>query len=188
MSVFKYSKYKILIDPKSSKIQGLSVGDVVRRQYVDAKSVIYSLLLVLETGTETITSSSGELQSQSFFIGALLDGDEPQNGQLLDFVRTTNMFNLDRSGALYLTASDSESPYMDTIDGMAVENSMCFPYMSGGTSTTADAKKYAILGESLASGTYTESSPEAKRIFRITKNNVANSSAAYIGLKQTVSK
>ena len=45
-----------------------------------------------------------------YFIGALLDGDEPQNGELLDFVRVTSLFDSSRSGALYLTASDGEAP------------------------------------------------------------------------------
>ena len=71
-------------------------------------------------------------QDAPYFIGALLDGDEPQGGELLDFVRITNLFDTARSGALYLTASDSDSPYMDVIDGMATERSLCYPVMDGG--------------------------------------------------------
>lgn len=187
MSVFKYSKYKILIDPKSHKTQGLSVGDVVRRQYVDASGTIYSLMLVLETGVDMITSASGEQNQSHYFVGALLEGDEPTNGQLLDFVRTTNLFNLERSGALYLTASDSASPYMDVIDGMSVDKSMCFPYMGGGSPNVADPTKYAIQGANYVTTAYSATKTDASRVFRATRNSVANTDNAFIGLKQSLS-
>lgn len=119
MALFTYSKYKILIDPESKKTQGLQVGDVVRRQYFDCPNLIYSLMVVLETGRDIVRE-----KESPYFIGALVEGDEPQQGELLDFVRVTNLFNSARSGALYLTASDSESPFMDVIDGMATEHSL----------------------------------------------------------------
>ena len=127
MSKFNYPSFKILIDPQSKKTQGLRVGDVVRRQYFDHPKLVYSLMVVTETGIDVI--GQGE---SAYFIGALVEGDEPKSGELLDFVRVTNLFNTDRSGALYLTASDSEAPYLDVIDGMAVEQSLCYPYMGGG--------------------------------------------------------
>lgn len=127
MSVFRYSKYKVRIDPDSQKTQGLHVGDIVRRQYAGRERAVYSLMCVTETGTELV----GDKEAP-YFIGALLDGDEPQSGELLDFVRSTNLFDTARSGALYLTASDSEAPYMDVIDGMATERSLCYPVMNGG--------------------------------------------------------
>ena len=54
MAKYEYSKYKIIIDPESKKVQGLRVGDVVRRQYFDKPNLIYSLMLVLEVGTYNI--------------------------------------------------------------------------------------------------------------------------------------
>lgn len=120
MALFKYSQYKIIIDPESKKTQGLRVGDVVRRQYRDGNNLIYSLMIVLENGTDVING-----EESHYFTGALVEGDAPQNGELLDFVRMTNLFNPERSGALYLTASDSASPYLDVIDGMATEHSLC---------------------------------------------------------------
>lgn len=101
MSLLNYNKYKICISPKSAKRQGLCMGDVVRRQYFDGKNVVYSLMTVLETGIDTITTLEGEEQESAYFIGALLDGDIPQNGQILDFVRVTSLFDKDRSGAMY---------------------------------------------------------------------------------------
>ena len=91
MSLLKYNKYKICISPKSAKRQGLRMGDVVRRQYFDGKNVVYSLMTVLETGIDTITTLEGEEQESAYFVGALLDGDVPQNGQILDFVRVTSL-------------------------------------------------------------------------------------------------
>lgn len=119
MSKYNYSTYKIIIAPDSHKTQGLQTGDVVRRQYRDANQLIYSLVIVLETGTDIINGKESH-----YFIGALVEGDAPQNGELLDFVRLTNLFDEQRSGALYLTASDSNSPYLDVIDGMATEHSL----------------------------------------------------------------
>lgn len=135
MSVYNYSKYKILIDPESKKTQGLQVGDVVRRQYFDNPNLIYSLMIVLKTGSEIVRE-----KESPYFVGALIEGDEPRQGELLDFIRITNLFNSDRSGALYLTASDSEAPYMDVIDGMATEHSL---YLQ-------EKPKRIVTGESFA--------------------------------------
>lgn len=119
MAIFHYNKYKILIDPDSKKSQGLQVGDVVRRQYTDQPNLIYSLMVVLDTGIDLIGGKESH-----YFVGALLEGEEPRNGQLLDFVRVTSLIDNDRSGALYLTASDNEAPYMDVIDGLGTEHSL----------------------------------------------------------------
>ncbi len=119
MAKYEYSKYKIIIDPESKKTQGLRVGDVVRRQYFDNPNLIYSLMVVLDAGIDTIGG-----QESHYFIGALLEGDAPQNGELLDFVRVTSLIDTGRGGALYLTASDSDAPYMDVIDGLGFEYSL----------------------------------------------------------------
>nr|DAI00496.1 MAG TPA: tail protein [Caudoviricetes sp.] len=119
MSKYNYPKFKIIIDPESKKTQGLRTGDVVRRQYFDNPNLVYSLMIVLDTGTDIIRDKESH-----YFIGGLFEGDEPKKGEILNFVRVTNLFDRGRSGALYLTASDSESPYMDVIDGMATEHSL----------------------------------------------------------------
>lgn len=185
MSRYNYNRYKILIDPDSHKIQGLQTGDVVRRQYFDGKDLIYSLMVVLETGTDTIRDkTSKELQS-SYFIGALVEGDAPVNGELLDFVRVTSLFNLDRSGALYLTATDSEAPFMDVVDGIATEFSLCYPYMGGGNPDIADTQKYACIGSDFITSAYFNSKLDAYRVFRITRNGNA-ADGDIIGFKQTL--
>ncbi|SBV93154.1 hypothetical protein KL86DYS2_10490 [uncultured Dysgonomonas sp.] len=186
MSVFRYSKFKIIIDPKSKKTQGLSIGDIVRRQYVDNQSTIYSLMLVLETGVDVYIGANNNEEKSSYFIGALLNGDEPTNGQILDFVRVTNLFNINRSGALYLTASDNDSPYLDIVDGMATEKSLCFPSMSGGSPDLPDIKRYAVSGDGYVDTSYTASIDGASRVFRIVRNNIVNIANAKIGLKQTI--
>ena len=179
MSKFNYPSFKILIDPQSKKTQGLRVGDVVRRQYFDHPNLIYSLMVVTETGVDVI--GQGE---SAYFIGALIEGNEPKSGELLDFVRITNLFDTDRSGALYLTASDSEAPYMDVIDGMAVEKSLCYPYMGGGETDVPDMNKYACIGAECLDTRYQSSSEEASRIFRITRNQ-ANAENKVLGIKQS---
>lgn len=186
MSRYNYTKYKILIDPESHKTQGLETGDVVRRQYFDGKSLIYSLMIVLETGTDTILDKTGKELQSSYFIGALVEGDAPVNGELLDFVRITNLFNTNRSGALYLTASDSEAPFMDVTDGMATEFSLCYPFMGGGMPEIGDTRKYAYIGENFITSTYYNSQSDACRIFKITRNSNVATNSDVIGFKQTI--
>lgn len=180
MSKFNYSSFKILIDPQSKKTQGLRVGDVVRRQYFDHPKLVYSLMVVTETGVDVI--GQGE---SAYFIGVLVEGDEPKSGELLDFVRMTNLFDTNRSGALYLTASDSEAPYMDVIDGMAVEKSLCYPYMGGGEADTADMNKYACIGAECLETSYQASGEDASRIFRITRKQ-ADAGNKTLGIKQSL--
>lgn len=179
MAVFRYPTYKIRIAPDSGKTQGLQVGDIVRRQYAERNHTVYSLMAVLETGVETV----GDKEAP-YFIGALIDGDEPQNGELLDFVRITNLFDTSRSGALYLTASDSEAPYMDVIDGMAREHSLCYPEMTGGFADVPDKSKYTVWGNCL-SADYQETDTEASRIVRLTRT-AQTSDGTPFGLKQTI--
>ena len=179
MAVFRYSRYKIRINPDSGKTQGLQPGDIVRRQYAERDHTVYSLMAVLETGVETIGGKEAP-----YFIGALLDGDRPQNGELLDFVRVTNLFDASRSGAIYLTASDSEAPYMDVIDGMASERSLCYPEMAGGIADIPDKSKYAVWGECL-SADYKATETEASRIVRLTRKAQISDGMPF-GLKQTL--
>lgn len=153
MAVFPYRKFKISLAPNSSKLQGLRVGDIVRRQYFDnqlernddgsysGKNVgtIYSLMCVLEVGIDLIPQFDSENNpiydnqgvqlefQQPWFIGALLDGAVPKDGELLDFVRITSLYDTNRSGALYLTASDDMAPFMDVIDGIGHDASLCWP-------------------------------------------------------------
>lgn len=188
MSLYKYDRYKILLDPESHKTQGLQVGDVVRRQYLDGKNLIYSLMIVLQTGIDIILDKTGKELESSYFIGALIEGNEPVNGELLDFVRTTNLFNADRSGALYLTASDSEAPFMDIIDGMAFENSLCYPIMGEGRVDEADSERYSCIGTDFVTSTYFVSQLDAHRVFRITRNGNVPVIGDVIGFKQTLKK
>lgn len=128
MALYNYKKYKVSLRHDSKKTQGLKTGDIVRRQYFDGKNVIYSLMCVLSYGTEEVVDEeTNEVVSRNYFIGALLEGDAPDNDQILDFARITNLFDTQRSGALYLTASDQESPYMDVIDGIGKNSSLCWP-------------------------------------------------------------
>lgn len=174
MALYNYSKYKILIDPGSKKTQGLRVGDIVRRQYFDYPNLIYSLMVVIETGVDVI----GEKES-SYFIGGLIEGDEPKNGELLDFVRVTNLFDQNRSGALYLTASDSEAPFMDVIDGLAYEKSLCFPYMGNTQPEQHDKYTYTCFGNDFLQPEYIKSDLDIYRIYRLTRNSTPKTATSY---------
>lgn len=188
MALFNYSKFKVRIDPQSKKAQGLQAGDIVRRQYKDGNNIIYSLMVVLEAGIDILHDQNNNEQKSPYFIGALIEGDEPKSGELLDFVRVTNLFNSDRSGAMYLTASDNDSPYMDVIDGMAYDNSLCYPFMGAGEPDIPSINKYACTGSSYLSSEYFKSNKDSYRVFRITRNETPNAENETIGFKQTLEK
>ncbi|MDL2320704.1 hypothetical protein LJC45_06200, partial [Alistipes sp. OttesenSCG-928-B03] len=139
MANVDYPLYKIVIDPESKKTNGFQVGDVVRREYYDHPNLIYSLMVVMETGVDIIGGKDSH-----YFIGALVEGDAPQNGQLLDFVRITSLLNSQRSGAMYLTASDDQAPYMDVIDGLGLEQSLACPEGLLETPDPRDGTKYGF--------------------------------------------
>lgn len=174
MSLINYTKYKISIDPKSKKIQGLQAGDIVRRQYFDGKNTIYSLMAVLDTGIDKIANENGVLEDSPYFVGALLDGDIPSSDQVLDFARMTNLFNADRSGALYLTASDSEAPYMSVLDKLGTEKSLCIPFLPGNTPSIASKNKYHAILNSNGTYSYQKYLDGAYRVFSINKTSSGN--------------
>lgn len=176
MSRYEYSRFKIRIDPTSKKRQGLQAGDVVRRQYADGTRVVYSLMVVLTTGEDSITLPDGRPAASPYFTGALIEGDEPRDGELLDFVRLTNLMDERRSGALYLTASDDDSPYMDVIDGMATERTLCRP---------ASELEYGFAGDGLFAVSYMKDSPGASRIFRLTRNSADDDTPNPVGFRQS---
>lgn len=183
MAVINYRKFKISLRPDSKKTQGLQTGDIVRRQYFDGTNVVYSLMCVLSYGIdESVDATTNEVIRQSYFIGALLDGDGPQTEEILDFARMTNLFNQDRSGALYLTSSDSESPYMDVIDGIAKNCSLCWPVNVADTEYIDSTSQYVVLGDDAVEFSYQKALTEYSRICHIQRTTSAAS--GFIGLKQ----
>ena len=161
MALNEYSRFKIRIDPCSKKRQGLHTGDVVRRQYVDGAQTFYSLMVVLVTGEDSVLLPDGKKASSPYFIGALIEGDDPRDGELLDFVRLTSLTDERRSGAMYLTASDEEAPYMDVIDGMGTERSLFRP---------ASLAAFGCSDNATWSYHYLPSEGPASRIIRITRS------------------
>lgn len=165
----KLEKYQILVAPDSKKIQGLRAGDIVRRQYFDGVNSIYSLMCVLSYGTtkrqvaevnydvdgQPILDADGVVdvvnveKDVPYFIGALLEGNAPQTNELLDFARITNLFNKDRSGALYLTASDNQAPFMDVIDGIGRNKSLCWPEGLASAGFQDAHSQYIVQGNEL---------------------------------------
>lgn len=85
-------------------------------------------MCVLNYGKEEVLDpKTGRTVERNYFIGALLEGDVPKSEQILDFARITNLFDTSRSGAMYLTGSDDQAPYMDVIDGIGRNASLCWP-------------------------------------------------------------
>ena len=181
MAVFEFKKYKISLNSDTNKTQGLRTGDIVRRQYADSKNIIYSLMCVLETGEDSSIVDNEIVKSQ-YFIGALLEGDVPLNGQLLDFVRITNMFDLNRSGVLYLTSSDQQSPYMDVIDGIAKNRSLCWPEGLSVDTTSDSQNQYVVMGKEAVDLRYFKQHTDNSRALRITVSDASYQGA--IGIQQ----
>lgn len=167
MAVFSYRKFKVSLRSDSKKTQGLRTGDIVRRQYFDGTNIIYSLMCVLETGTDTISAGV----EQPYFIGALLEGDPPQTNEILDFARITNLFDTDRSGALYLTASDEQAPFMDVIDGIGRNASLSWPVNVAVPMNEDSQSQYILENPALASTNYIKLLEGNNRVLHITKNS-----------------
>lgn len=197
----KLGKYQILIAPDSKKVQGLRVGDIVRRQYFDGAKIIYSLMCVLSCGTtkrffveaqydsngEPLFDSKGNIlaiqnveRDVPYFIGALLEGDTPKTNELLDFARVTNLFDANRSGALYLTASDDKAPFMDVIDGLGCNKSICWPEGIPSEAFEDARSQYVVRGNGLIA-VYKGNEDDQSRVVRLTRSA---STTGFCGLCQ----
>lgn len=71
MSLTNYPKFKISINPDSKKTQGLQPGDIVRKQYSDGISTIYTLMVVLAVGFDEVPNDKGVIVKSHYFIGSL---------------------------------------------------------------------------------------------------------------------
>lgn len=181
MAVFNYKKFKVSIDPESKKIQGLRTGDIVRRQYQDGNNIVYTLMCVLSSGTDSITEDE-VVKERHYFIGALLEGNAPQSNEILDFIRVANLFDEDRSGAIHLTATDSQSPYMDVIDGIGKNMSFCYPESIASPDFSDSTRQYIIEGSGYVEAEYIKSDNDVNRICHLTRNSDLYDGV--IGLKQ----
>ena len=176
MSVFDYKTYKISLRHDSKKTQGLKTGDIIRRQYSDGEHIIYSLMCVLDYGKEEVLDANENPQERAYFIGALLEGDAPKTSELLDFARITNLFDEERSGALYLTASDSQAPYMDVIDGIGRNASLCWPESVADIASSENidpTSQYVAFGTGCIECDYIKQESEHSRICHIKRNENA---------------
>lgn len=183
MAIHNYKKYQILLHADSKKTQGLKTGDIVRRQYFDGSNIVYSLMCVLDYGTErTRNVSTGLYEERDYFIGALLEGDAPQTNEILDFARITNLFDTDRSGALYLTASDDCAPFMDVVDGIGRNKSLSWPESIATADFEDSESQYVVRGTANLNVEYTPASQDNRRILTITRMNAK--SEAFEGIQQ----
>lgn len=186
MALVDYKKYQVLIKPDSKKVQGLQTGDIVRRQYYDGVNTVYSLMCVLSYGSErTKNTATGLYEDRPYFIGALLEGselDSTNKNELFDFARITNLFNENRSGALYLTASDDDAPFMDVIDGIGKEKSLTWPEGIASEGSEDSESQYIVKGSDHFSQKYTENKGGCNRILTLTRTSDAGDT--FEGIKQ----
>jgi len=183
MPVYNYKKYKISLRHDTKKTQGLRTGDIVRRQYFDGTNLVYSLMCVLSYGTEEVVDSdTNEIVERNYFIGALLEGDVPTSEQLLDFARITNLFDTSRSGALYLTGSDEQSPFMDVIDGIGRNESLCWPENIATADYADSESQYVVVGTDVVSVDYSATMDDNYRVVHIKRDGTVYYD--FVGLQQ----
>jgi hypothetical protein len=190
MFISTKDKYKISLNIDSAKQQGLRTGDIVRRQFYDGNKEVYSLMCVLDYGVDNISvdveNEDGTVKTtektQPWFIGKLLEGNPPAPGELLDFVRITNLFDTDRSGALYLTASDEYSPFMDVIDGIGRNSSLCWPEGLLITSNPNHQSQYNAVGGDDIKAVYSDGDNDVARICGIVRQKETEDN--FVGLRQ----
>nr|DAD84247.1 MAG TPA: hypothetical protein [virus sp. ct0sl4] len=188
---YQYRKYKIALGLDSGKTQGLRTGDIVRRQYFNGKDEIYSLMCVLDYGVDKVKveTEGGEVtKDQPWFIGLLLDGDAPQSGEILDFARVTSLFDTQRSGALYLTATDDQSPFMDVIDGIGRNCSLSWPENGMTPGNPDSACQYVVdgLGASLSLSYQKTATDDVRKdiLNRVVTIHKTAASSGFAGLRQ----
>lgn len=181
MAIYTFKKYKISLQHDSKKTQGLRTGDIVRRQYFDGTNLIYSLMCVLSYGKEEVVdANTNEIVERNYFIGALLEGDIPQSEQILDFARITNLFDTSRSGALYLTGSDDQAPYMDVIDGIGRNASLSWPENIASEDYADAESQYVVSG--VVDAEYLSSVEDNYRVLHLTRQNVVDYN--FVGIQQ----
>lgn len=181
MAIYTFKKYKISLQHDSKKTQGLRTGDIVRRQYFDGTNLIYSLMCVLSYGKEeAVDANTNEIVERNYFIGALLEGDVPQSEQILDFARITNLFDTSRSGALYLTGSDDQAPYMDVIDGIGRNASLSWPENIASEDYADAESQYVVSG--VVDSEYLPSIEDNYRVLHLTRQNVVDYN--FVGVQQ----
>lgn len=181
MAIYTFKKYKISLQHDSKKTQGLRTGDIVRRQYFDGTNLIYSLMCVLSYGKEEVVdANTNEIIERNYFIGALLEGDAPKSEQILDFARITNLFDTSRSGALYLTGSDDQAPYMDVIDGIGKNASLSWPDNIASSDYVDAESQYVVSG--VVDAEYLPSIGDNHRVLHLTRQNVVDYN--FVGIQQ----
>ena len=181
MAIYTFKKYKISLQHDSKKTQGLRTGDIVRRQYFDGDRLIYSLMCVLSYGQEeVIDSENNEIVRRNYFIGALLEGDVPKSEQILDFARITNLFDTSRSGAMYLTGSDDQSPFMDVIDGIGRNASLSWPENIALDDYVDAESQYVVRG--VVDARYFPTMEDNSRVLHLTRQNAVD--YTFVGIQQ----
>lgn len=181
MAVYNYRKFKVLIDVGSPKAQGLRTGDIVRRLYFNGNSVVYTLMCVLGYGADSVVDAASErVGSRPYFIGALLEGDAPEEGQILDFIRITNLFDTGRGGSLYLSSLGQQPPYADVLCDIGKSCSLCWPNALAGEAGLDPTRQYVVSGQA-------EYIPELDghhRVCHITGGRVSDPQGSTVGISQ----
>jgi len=98
--------YTLHVDTGEDNLIPFSVGDIIRAQAWSGNSIIYS---------EMYVAIIGQVSGNVLCPIASATGSAPVAGQT--FVRVGSVSKDERKGAVYITSSDDDAPYIDVIDG-----------------------------------------------------------------------
>lgn len=104
------TSYELTVDGDTNDYQPFAVGDIIRAQRVNLGSGIQ----VWQSNMEVLSISPGGNAKK--FVASLISGDAPAAG--MEFVRLGSSSDSSRRGTIYLTASDSNAPFIDILDGV----------------------------------------------------------------------
>ena len=82
--------------------------------------------------------------------------------------RITSVYDPDRTGALYLTASDQEAPFMDVIDGLVSDNALTYPTSINKFSYVDPVSQYVVQNQEYVDAEYIASQQDVRRICKMT--------------------
>jgi hypothetical protein len=136
------SSYTCTIDTVAGMVQPFAVNDIIRCQKWNGTGVKYFIARVT-----AIDVSNGQ------FFTVLLYGEStgiPTVGD--DVVRVGNTTDADRQGAVYITSSDDNAPYIDVLDGVnTVSFDGCTKVRLGKLNGITDSTYGALTGYGLYS-------------------------------------
>ena len=136
-----------------------------------------------EASEETESDDEEERVSyRQYFIGALLEGDAPVAGQILDFIRVTNIFDSERGGALCLNSLGQHHSCADVIGDIGKSCSLCWPSGLPVGSGVDPSRQY--VPDNNTNAEYIAALDGNRRVCHITGTRTSDPEGSTVGISQ----